>query len=301
MDPHDCDVAWLDRAYPNIALGTPAMFAANKPITCGFIITAAPGRDVQFTQADFADAFAYKELANTTSYLCRAGQSADAKNYVILEKPAFSTYNLVVTSAKADGSGYVWDDYYANMNAANTSSVAAAADVDVNALGSAAPDGDVPDPVSTSPDDASDDTDAGDTSGDAPSDSDAGTDDAPSGDDGAQLGGANLTTTRSKALTTGDHQVAKHHHTRVERMATKVHNEGGVLTIHAYGPDEDLALARASAVRKHLEAHLAKRGHTESSPIWVTYAGNPDHKKDVHVTVHWHPDTNLPGALTGAK
>jgi hypothetical protein len=106
---------------------------------------------------------------------------------------------------------------------------------------------------------------------------------------------------RSNSLTTGDHQIVAKHHTRVEKMATKVHNRGGVLTIHAYGPDEDLALARASAVRAHLEAQLAKRGHTESSPIWVTYAGNPDHKKDVYVTVHWHPDTNLPGALPGAK
>lgn len=272
MDPHNCDVAWSERAYPNIALGTPEMFAANKQIICNFIITAS--RDIQFTVVPLLEAFAYKDLGNN-AVLCHAGEK-DAKNYATLDQPANSTYNMIVTSAKADGSGYVWDDYYANMNAANTSSVAAAADVDVNVMGSAAPDDDGPDPVSTSPDDAPD-------------------------DDGAQLGGANLTTTRSKTLTAGDHQVAKHHHTRVEKMATKVHNEGGVLTIHAYGPDEDLALARARAVRKHLEAHLAKRGHTESSPIWVTYAGNPDHKKDTHVTVHWHPDTNLSGALPGAK
>ena len=270
-----CDLDWTDRAYPNIALGTPEMFAANKPIICDFIITGSPGRNIQFTVVPFAEAFAYAELGNTTAYLCHAGEK-DAKNYVTLDQPANSTYNLIVTSAKADGSGYVWDDYYANMNTANTSSVAAAADVDVNVMGSAAPDGEVPDPVSASPDDAPD-------------------------DDGAQLGGANLTTTRSKTLTAGDHQVAKHHHTRVEKMATKVHNKGGVLTIHAYGPNEDLALARASAVRAHLEAQLAKRGHTESSPIWVTYAGDPDHKKNTHVTVHWHPDTSLPGALTGAK
>ena len=107
--------------------------------------------------------------------------------------------------------------------------------------------------------------------------------------------------TRSKTLTAGGHQVVAKHHTRVEKMAAKVHNRGGVLTIHAYGPDEDLALARARAVRAHLEAQLAKRGHTESSPIWVTYAGDPAHKKDTHVTVHWHPNTTLPGALPGVK
>ena len=106
-------------------------------------------------------------------------------------------------------------------------------------------------------------------------------------------------TLRAKSLT--DHQVAAKHQTRVEKMATRVHNQGGVLTIHAYGSDEDLALARARAVRKHLEGHLAKRGHTESSPIWVAYAGNPDHKKDVQVTIHHHPDTTLPGALPSVK
>lgn len=127
---------------------------------------------------------------------------------------------------------------------------------------------------------------------------DAGTDDA--GDDGAVEQGTSLDT-RSKTLTAGGHQVVAKHHTRVEKMAAKVHNKGGVLTIHAYGPDEDLALARARAVRAHLEAQLAKRGHTESSPIWVTYAGDPAHKKNTHVTVHWHPDTALPGALPGAK
>jgi len=124
---------------------------------------------------------------------------------------------------------------------------------------------------------------------------DAPADDAPTDNDGAQLGA------RSKTLTTGDHQVVKEHHTRVEKMAAKVHNQGGVLTIHAYGPDEGLALARALAVRKHLEAQLAKRGHIGSSPIWVTYAGDPDHKKGVQATVHHHPGTTLPGALPGVK
>jgi len=271
-----CDLDWTDRAYPNIALGTPEMFAANKPIICDFIITGSPGRNIQFTVVPFAEAFAYAELGNTTAYLCHAGEK-DAKNYVTLDQPANSTYNVIVTSAKADGSGYVWDDYYANMNAANTSSVAAAADVEASSpLGAAAPDDEGLDPLGTSPDDAPD-------------------------DDSDDLGGANLTTTRSKTLTTSAHRVSAKHHTRVEKMAAKVHNKGGVLTIHAYGPDEDLALARARAVRAHLEAQLAKRGHTESSPIWVTYAGDPDHKKNTHVTVHWHPDTSLPGALPGVK
>jgi len=156
----------------------------------------------------------------------------------------------------------------ASLQAVNDAPVGAAADVEVI------------DPLGAAPDGSADDA---------------------SSDDSDDLGGANLTTIRSKTLTASDHHVATHHHTRVEKMATKVHNKGGVLTIHAYGPDEDLALARASAVRAHLEAQLAKRGHTESSPIWVTYAGDPAHKKDTHVTVHWHPNTTLPGALPGVK
>ena len=113
-------------------------------------------------------------------------------------------------------------------------------------------------------------------------------------------GALGATSTRSKSLTTGDYQVAAKHQARVEKMATKVHHQGGALTVHAYGPDEDLALDRARAVRAHLEAHLAKRGHVGTSPIYVIYGGDPDHK-DTHTTIHWHPDTNLPGAMPGAK
>ena len=300
-----CSLGWTDRAYPNIALGTPEMFAANKPIICDFIIYGSPGRNVQFTVVPFAEAFAYAELGNTTAGLCHAGER-DARNYVTLAQPANSTYNLIVTSAKADGSGYVWDDYYATLNAASTSSVAVAADVEVGAALGASPDDAQDDDTGTddtNTDDASsDDANADDTSGDDTSTDDANTDDASddTGTDDADTGGvdaladSNVPVVRSRVLN-DTHQVVKHHHTRVEKMATKVHNRGGILTVHAYGPDKDLALARARAVRIHLEDHLAKRGHTESSPIWVTYAGDPDHKKDTHVTIHWHPDTSLPG------
>jgi hypothetical protein len=312
MDPHNCDVAWSERAYPNIALGTPEMFAANKQIICNFIITSS--RDIQFTVVPLLEAFAYKDLGNN-AVLCHAGEK-DAKNYATLDQPANSTYNMIVTSAKADGSGYVWDDYYATLNAASTSSVAVAADVEVGAALGASPDDAQDDDTGTddtNTDDASsDDANSDDTSGDDTSTDDANTDDASSDDgtsddasddtgtDDADTGGvdaladSNDPVVRSRVLN-DTHQVVKHHHTRVEKMATKVHNRGGILTVHAYGPDKDLALARARAVRIHLEDHLAKRGHTESSPIWVTYAGDPDHKKDTHVTIHWHPDTSLPG------
>jgi hypothetical protein len=196
--------------------------------------------------------------------------------------------------------------------------------VDVNTE-SAAGLGDDADSDGTSSDDTStDDADSDDTSSDDTSTDDADSDDTSSDDtstDDADSDDTSSETTdsdgddsdsgtvvpndldapvlRSKNLS-NTHQVAKKHHTRVEKMANKVHNRGGFLTIHAYGPDEDLALARARAVRKHLEAHLAKRGHTESSPIWVTYAGDPDHKENTHVTIHWHSDTTLPDALPGA-
>ena len=185
--------------------------------------------------------------------------------------------------------------------------VGSAADVNTE---SAAGLGDDADSDDTSRDDTStDDADSDDTSSDDTSTDDADSDDTSSettDSDGDDSDGGTVVRNdldapvlRSKNLS-NTHQVAKKHHTRVEKMANKVHNRGGFLTIHAYGPDEDLALARARAVRKHLEAHLAKRGHTESSPIWVTYAGDPDHKENTHVTIHWHSDTTLPDALPGA-
>ena len=201
--------------------------------------------------------------------------------------------------------------FAATLQTVNESPVSAAADVQAEpaALGDDAPADDAPSDDANIDDAPADDAPSDDTSsGDSP---DSGTgiadpsDEGPAinGDDGDQLGDSDNTTlaTRSKSLTTADHQVVEKHHTRVEKMATKVHNQGGVLTIHAYGPDEDLALARARGVRAHLEAQLARRGHTESSPIWVAYAGDPDHKKDTHVTIHWHPDTTLPGALPGSS
>jgi len=183
---------------------------------------------------------------------------------------------------------HILDPYYGPL--ANDFPVGAAVDVDVNVMGSAAPDdspsiedaltlGDIESPA---PADTSDDTDAGDgTSVDDPNATVVDT----SGDDP-------ILKTRSKALAT-EHQVAAKHHTRVEKIAAKMHNKGGVLTVHAYGSDEDLAMARGRAVRSHLGAHLAKRGHVGTPPIYVMYAGDP-RNKDVHVTVHQHPDKTLP-------
>jgi len=153
----------------------------------------------------------------------------------------------------------LFDPYYGRL--ASEAPVGAAADVDLRAMGSAAPDGDTSDDASTS-------------------------------DPGTR-------TLRSQSIT-GDYQVVKHHQTRVEKLATKMHNKGGVLTVHAYGPDENLAMDRARAVRSHIEAHLVKRGHVGTSPIYVIYGGDPDHK-DTHTTVHWHPAVTLPGAMPGAK
>ena len=240
--------------------------------------------------------------------------------FAYLEKPQSplpNGFDVSLEGERAKNSNYTLNVevpenlFAATLQTVNESPVSAAADVQAEpaALGDDAPADDAPSDDANTDDAPADDAPSDDTSsGDSP---DSGTgiadpsDEGPAinGDDGDQLGDSDNTTlaTRSKSLTTGEHQVVEKHHTRVEKMATKVHNQGGVLTIHAYGPDEDLALARARAVRAHLEAQLAKRGHSESSPIWVTYAGDPDHKKDAHVTIHWHPDTTLPGALPGSS
>ena len=196
----------------------------------------------------------------------------------------------------------ILDPYYGGL--ASDSPVGAAVDVDV--LGAAA-DSSSDDGNFVVYDGTSDDT----------SNSDANTDDAPNGmpgndpnawqpsngdDPNATIVPADPDTPilRSKTITAGGLLVAEKHQARVEKMAAKVHHSGGALTVHAYGPDENLAMDRARAVRAHLEAHLAKRGHVGTSPIYVIYGGDPDHK-DTHTTIHWHPDTNLPGAMPGAK
>ena len=202
-----------------------------------------------------------------------------------------------------------------DATAASESPVGAAADVTTESvLGDADADTASDDTFTPDADGASDDTstpDADGASDDATTpDADGASDDTSTPDAGdasddtttpdADTAGATVTRAGVMTKHATDHQVIEKHQTRVEKMATKVHNSGGVLTIHAYGPDEILAMARARAVRKHLEDHLAKRGYTGPAPIHVVYAGDPDHK-GTHVTIHWHADTTLPGALPGSK
>jgi len=106
---------------------------------------------------------------------------------------------------------------------------------------------------------------------------------------------------RSFRSTTGDntYRVIAKHHTRLEKLATKVHNRGGALTVHAYGPDKGLALARARAVRAHLEEHLAKRGYVGPSPVHVLYVGDPEDKNGIHANVHWHKDGSPMSPIPG--
>jgi hypothetical protein len=67
---------------------------------------------------------------------------------------------------------------------------------------------------------------------------------------------------------------------------------GDVINIHAYGPDRELALAKAKHVREHLQAEITRLdGDAGNHPVFVTYAGDPAHKKGVHVTIHQHAGT----------
>ena len=77
---------------------------------------------------------------------------------------------------------------------------------------------------------------------------------------------------------------------RVTAMAKRFVDEpNSPINIHAYGPDRDVALARAKHVREHLQSEITRLGGDPANyPTFVTYAGNPDHKKDVHVTIHQH-------------
>ena len=77
---------------------------------------------------------------------------------------------------------------------------------------------------------------------------------------------------------------------RVTAMAKRfVAAPGDVINIHGYGPDRDVALARAEHVRDHLLAEIARLGGDPAAyPAFVVYAGDPAHKKNVHVTIHQH-------------
>jgi len=77
---------------------------------------------------------------------------------------------------------------------------------------------------------------------------------------------------------------------RVTAMAKRfVDAPGSLINIHGYGPDRDVALERAEHVRDHLLAEIARLGGDPAAyPTFVVYAGDPAHKKNVHVTIHQH-------------
>ncbi len=77
---------------------------------------------------------------------------------------------------------------------------------------------------------------------------------------------------------------------RVTAMAKRfVAAPGDVINMHAYGPDQGVALARADHVRAHLLSEITRLGgDPDTYPVMVVYAGDPAHKKGVHVTIHQH-------------
>ena len=77
---------------------------------------------------------------------------------------------------------------------------------------------------------------------------------------------------------------------RVTAMAKRfIAAPGSPINIHGYGPDKGVALARAEHVRDHLLAEITRLGgDPDEYPVMVIYAGDPDHKKGVHVTIHQH-------------
>ncbi len=80
---------------------------------------------------------------------------------------------------------------------------------------------------------------------------------------------------------------------RVTAMAKRfVSSAGDVINIHGYGPDRAIALAKADHVRAHLESEISRLGGDAGNHrVFVTYAGDPAHKKGVDVTIHQHAGT----------
>lgn len=77
---------------------------------------------------------------------------------------------------------------------------------------------------------------------------------------------------------------------RVTAMAKRfVASPGSPINIHGYGPNRQTALERANHVRDHLISEITRLGGDPADhPTFVIYGGDPDHKKNVHVTIHQH-------------
>ena len=82
---------------------------------------------------------------------------------------------------------------------------------------------------------------------------------------------------------------------RVTAMAKRfVASPGSPIDIHAYGPDGTTAMAKAHHVRKHLISEITRLGGDPANyPTHVVYAGDPAHKKGVHVTIHQHAASSV--------
>ena len=95
---------------------------------------------------------------------------------------------------------------------------------------------------------------------------------------------------RSSARAKSPDVLTARSHKRINRMAQHLNAApGDVINIHAYGPDKDVALAKGHLVREQLQADITRLGGTPSAHhVAVTYAGDPDHKKGVDVTIHQH-------------
>jgi len=85
------------------------------------------------------------------------------------------------------------------------------------------------------------------------------------------------------------------HPNRVTAMAKRfVAEPGSPINIHGYGPNRQTALARAEHVRDHLISEITRLGGDPANyPTFVVYAGNPDHKKGVDVTIHQHAPSSI--------
>ena len=82
---------------------------------------------------------------------------------------------------------------------------------------------------------------------------------------------------------------------RVTAMAKRfVDAPGSLINIHGYGLDRETSLARAEHVRDHLLAEITRLGgDPDEYPVMVIYAGDPAHKKGVHVTIQQHAASSI--------